>query len=45
MFIKGNDVRLDRKKTVLEVYHNTMFPREAERFAAKRMTERTHDER
>lgn len=23
------DVRLDRKKTVLESYHNAMFPREA----------------
>ena len=39
------DVRLDRKKTVLEAYHNAMFPREAKRLAAKRKTERTHDER
>lgn len=39
------DVRLDRKKTVLEAYHNAMFPREAERLAAKRKTERTHDEK
>lgn len=39
------DVRLDRKRTVLEAYHNAMFPREAERIAAKRMAERTHDER
>lgn len=39
------DVRLDRKKTVLEAYHNAMFPREAERLAAKSKTERTHDER
>ncbi len=39
------DVRLDRKKTVLEAYHNAMFPREAERIAAKRMAEKTHDER
>lgn len=29
------DVRLDRKRTVLEAYHNAMFPREAERLAAK----------
>ncbi len=39
------DVRLDRKRTVLETYHNAMFPREAERIAAKKMTERTYDER
>lgn len=39
------DVRLDRKRTVLEAYHNAMFPREAERIAAKRMADRTRDER
>lgn len=39
------DVRLERKRTVLEAYHNSMFPREAEKIAAKRLTEREHEER
>lgn len=39
------DVRLERKRTVLEAYHNAMFPREAEKIAAKKLTEREHEER
>ncbi len=39
------DVRLDRKRTVLEAYHNAMFPREAEKITAKKLTEREHEER
>ena len=39
------DVRLDRKKTVLEAYHNAMFPREAERLAAKKLSARENHER
>lgn len=39
------DVRLDRKRTVLEAYHNAMFPREAEQIAAKRMADRTRNKR
>lgn len=39
------DVRLDRKRTVLEAYHNSMFPREAEKIAAKKLTEREHEDR
>lgn len=39
------DVRLDRKKTVLETYHNAMFPREAEKIAAKKMAEKSRDAR
>lgn len=37
------DVRLDRKQTVLEAYHNTMFPREAEKIAAKKMAAKSRD--
>lgn len=39
------DVRLDRKRTVLETYHNAMFPHEAEKIAAQRMKEKNRDER
>ena len=39
------DVRLDRKRTVLEAYHNAMFPREAERLAAKKLSAREDHER
>lgn len=35
------DVRLDHKKTVLDAYHNAVFPREAERLAAKRKTKKS----
>ena len=30
------DVRLDRKATVLDAYHNAMFPKEAERIVQKK---------
>ena len=39
------DVRLGRKLTVLEAYHNAMFPKEAERIAAKRLKEKDHGAR
>ncbi len=31
------DVRLDRKATVLETYHNALFPKEAARIAQKKL--------
>lgn len=39
------DVRLDRKQTVLEAYHNAMFPREAERLKQKMLSAKSRDER
>lgn len=39
------DVRLDRKQTVLEAYHNAMFPNEALKLAQKKMTAKEHDAR
>lgn len=38
------DVRLDRKQIVLEAYHNTMFPHEAEKIAAKKMAAKSRDD-
>lgn len=37
------DVRLDRKATVLEAYHNTLFPKEAERIAQKKLASKERD--
>lgn len=39
------DVCLERKRTVLEAYHNSMFPHEAEKITAKKLTEREYEER
>lgn len=39
------DVRLDRKKAVLNAYHNAMFPLEAERLAAKKRSLKEDRER
>ena len=37
------DVRLDRKATVLEAYHNALFPKEAERIAQKKLASKERD--
>ncbi len=39
------DVRLDRKRTVLEAYHNEMFPNEALRIAQKNLKAKDHEAR
>lgn len=39
------DVRLDRKRTVLEAYHNEMFPNEAPRIAQKNLKAKDHEAR
>jgi integrase len=39
------DVRLDRKRTVLEAYHNAMFPNEALRLAQKNLSSQGRDAR
>ena len=39
------DVRLDRKQTVLEAYHNAMFPNETLKIAQKKLSAKEHDAR
>lgn len=37
------DVRLDRKKTVLDTYHNALHPKQAAKQDAKKPKKRNHD--
>lgn len=39
------DVRLDRKKTVLEAYHNALHPKEAEKISEKNRSSKDRDAR
>lgn len=37
------DVRLDRKKTVLDAYHNALHPKAATKQTAKKPKQKNHD--